>query len=74
MAGGGHYGRTNTWSQGLAHGTDPTSPEYWGESRGKDQRMVEMSAIGFALSLAPEQFLKVSKDGPTIDTQTLLAG
>jgi hypothetical protein len=44
----------------LASGTDPKSPEYWGESKGKDQRMVEMSAIGYALSLGGKEFLEVS--------------
>lgn len=44
----------------MASGTDPKSPEYWGESKGKDQRMVEMSAIGYALSLGGKEFLEVS--------------
>ncbi|KAG8728110.1 hypothetical protein FRC12_022002, partial [Ceratobasidium sp. 428] len=42
------------WARGLASGTDPEHPEFWGTTRGKDQRMVEMSAMGFALAVARE--------------------
>ncbi|MFJ9634823.1 DUF2264 domain-containing protein [Streptomyces sp. NPDC101175] len=44
------------WVEGLAHGSDPAHPEYWGEPVDRDQRIVEMAAIGFALALAPEQW------------------
>lgn len=40
--------------EGLANGADPEHPEYWGETR-RDQRMVEMAAIGFGLAFAPEE-------------------
>jgi hypothetical protein len=60
ISGGSTYSRTSTWSRGLAAGTDPEGDEYWGGSKGKDQRMVEMSAIGFALAMAPKEFLEVS--------------
>lgn len=40
--------------RGLEHGTDPQHPEYWGDIRDYDQRMVEMAAIGLGLRLAPE--------------------
>ncbi|KAF8755582.1 hypothetical protein RHS01_05318 [Rhizoctonia solani] len=43
------------WLKGLASGTDPKNAEYWGTTRGKDQRMVEMSAIGFTLAIAGEK-------------------
>ena len=43
------------WVAGLANGTDPESPEYWGPcGEAIDQRMVEMAAIGFALAFTPE--------------------
>lgn len=42
------------WSKGLASGTDPNGSEFWGTTRGKDQRMVEMSAMGFTLAVARE--------------------
>jgi hypothetical protein len=49
------------WRSGLAAGTDPNGDEFWGWTKGKDQRMVEMSAIGFALASGQEQLFKVSE-------------
>jgi hypothetical protein len=66
LAGGGEYERTETWRRGLASGTDPESEEYWGASKGKDQRMVETSPIGFALVMAHEQLFDVSTAFPRI--------
>ncbi|WP_061294609.1 DUF2264 domain-containing protein [Herbidospora cretacea] len=43
------------WREGLAAGTDPAHPEYWGDIAEIDQRLVETAALGFALALAPEQ-------------------
>ncbi|KAF1845259.1 uncharacterized protein K460DRAFT_311442 [Cucurbitaria berberidis CBS 394.84] len=40
--------------RGLANGTDPTHPEYWGPVVLRDQRMVEMEIISFALLSAPD--------------------
>src|SRR5258706_3212763 len=39
---------------GLANGMDPEHPEFWGHPRDRDQRLVELAAIGFALALIPE--------------------
>ena len=39
---------------GLANGTDPEHPEFWGYPEACDQRLVEMSAIGFSLALIPQ--------------------
>jgi hypothetical protein len=39
---------------GLAHGTDPAHPEYWGPVVLRDQRMVEMEIISYALLAAPD--------------------
>ncbi|MPY56341.1 DUF2264 domain-containing protein [Streptomyces spongiae] len=55
-AGKGAVPHGELWLRGLAHGSDPAHPEYWGEPRDRDQRIVEMAAIGFALALAPEQW------------------
>lgn len=46
--------------QGLINGTDPESEEYWGdiEKVSSDQKIVEMTAIGFALILAPHKVWK----------------
>lgn len=52
LAGGGSYPGAERWVRGLAAGTDPRRVgEYWGETRDRDQRMVEMSPIGFALAM-----------------------
>ncbi|KAF2112786.1 hypothetical protein BDV96DRAFT_157389 [Lophiotrema nucula] len=40
--------------EGLANGTDPQHPEYWGPVVVRDQRMVEMEIISFALLAAPD--------------------
>ncbi|KAH8600835.1 hypothetical protein B0O99DRAFT_648935 [Bisporella sp. PMI_857] len=53
LAGGGTYDGTEWWIQGLKSGTDPESPEYWGDPRDNDQRMVEMCPLGFTLAVAP---------------------
>lgn len=53
-AGGGQVG----WEpilRGLTSGTDPDHAEFWGYADDRDQRVVEMAAIGFALALVPEQ-------------------
>jgi hypothetical protein len=53
LAGGGSYHGTEWWIQGLKAGTDPENPEYWGDPRDNDQRMVEMCPLGFMLAVAP---------------------
>ncbi len=53
-AGGGHFDGWDRIRAGLANGSDPDHPEFWGWAREKDQRLVEMAAIGFALALVPE--------------------
>lgn len=40
--------------RGLANGTDPDHAEYWGPVVVRDQRMVEMEIISFALLVAPD--------------------
>jgi hypothetical protein len=40
--------------KGLANGTDPQHPEYWQPVVLRDQRMVEMEIISFALLVAPD--------------------
>ncbi|HEY3482816.1 MAG TPA: DUF2264 domain-containing protein, partial [Streptomyces sp.] len=54
-AGGGEFAHWDVWARGLAAGTDPGHPEFWGVPGDVDQRIVEMAAIGFALALAPER-------------------
>jgi hypothetical protein len=54
-AGGGRFANWDRFAEGLASGTDPKHPEYWGTINGRDQRMVELAALGFALALVPEK-------------------
>jgi hypothetical protein len=42
------------YARGLANGTDPDHPEYWGPVVLRDQRMVEMEIISFVLLSAPD--------------------
>ena len=81
LAGGGEYDGAERWIRGLASGTDPKSQEYWGGAKAKDQRMVEMSPLSFAICMAPEVFYEVSPDmkqqadtrtKPTRPSRTLL--
>ena len=60
-AGGGEFAHWDLFREGLAHGTDPRDPQYWGsigQTHGlpaeMDQRYVEMAPIGLALALVPE--------------------
>jgi len=55
LTGGFEYDGTQRWIDGLKNGSDRTSEEFWGDMRDRDQRMVECSAIGFALSVAKER-------------------
>ena len=48
--------------RGLANGTDPDHPEYWGALDGTDQRMVEMEIISFALLAAPDTFYHIQDE------------
>lgn len=52
------------YRDGIAHGTDPQDPEYWGDLFDHDQKMVETAALAVALSLAPDRLWK-----PLSDTQ-----
>lgn len=55
VTGGGAFAHWDRWVEGLANGTDPDHPEYWGPCGPDiDQRMVEMAAIGAALTFTPE--------------------
>ena len=52
-AGGGQFDHWELYRRGLANGTDPEHPEYWGTVNSTDQRMVELAAIGFTMRLLP---------------------
>ena len=44
------------WLDGIAKGTDPSHPEFWGYFDDINQRMVEAEIISYALLSAPEKF------------------
>lgn len=52
--GSGRFDDWELYRGGIEHGTDPAHPEFWGIS-GTGQRMVEMAALGFALSFVSEK-------------------
>ncbi len=55
VAGGGEFAHWDLIRAGLARGTDPDDPQYWGPIPAPaDQRIVEMAPIGLALALVPE--------------------
>lgn len=61
LAGGGNYAHTNAWIEGIKAGTNPQSPEYWGDPRNNDQRMVEMCPLGVAFAIAPQFWQNLSE-------------
>lgn len=54
VAGGGEFAHWELYRRGLDNGTNPDHPEYWGDVADRNQRLVELAAIGFALALVPE--------------------
>ncbi|KAL1595296.1 hypothetical protein SLS60_009986 [Paraconiothyrium brasiliense] len=55
------------WVRGLKEGTDPKSPEYWGDVGSSDQRMVEMETIAFALLVSPTEFSFMSDSAARVN-------
>ena len=54
--GGGEDAEFETiYRSGLAHGTDPAHPDYWGDTGDYDQCFVEMAAIACAILEVPEK-------------------
>lgn len=43
------------YRQGIIHGTDPRSPEYWGDLKERDQRQVELASLGIAMILQKDK-------------------
>lgn len=54
-AGGGDFPNWDLYRRGLTNGTNPSHQEYWGAPVDRDQRLVEMAAMGLALMLAPRE-------------------
>ncbi|PDT13946.1 hypothetical protein CO670_25735 [Rhizobium sp. J15] len=61
-AGGGHFPHWDLYRRGLANGTNPAHPEYWGDLADRNQRLVELAAVGFALALVPEHIWEPLSD------------
>lgn len=55
LAGGGDNALREIVLEGLRNGTNPRHEDYWGEAADYDQLLVEMAALGFALTLAADQ-------------------
>lgn len=55
VVGGGIFADWELYQRGLTNGSNPHHPEYWGTPIDRDQRLVEMAAIGLALLMIPEQ-------------------
>lgn len=56
LAGGGQADDfLEIYKTGLVNGTNPSHKEYWGNLGDRDQRMVEMAAISFAILLVPNK-------------------
>ncbi|KAG5639285.1 hypothetical protein H0H81_004946 [Sphagnurus paluster] len=74
LAGGGEYEGTKRWVDGFTNGSDPKSEEFWGNMRDKDQRMVECSAIGFAIAVAREKLWDPLSPEAKVNLETWLGG
>ena len=55
MGGGSDPEFEDIYRRGLAAGSDPENPEYWGECKDYDQCFVEMAAIACGLLNAPDK-------------------
>ena len=53
-AGGESFEHWKDYRTGLANGTDPSHPEYWGAVPPHDQRHVEAAALAYAILLVPQ--------------------
>lgn len=55
LGGGSDAGFEEIYRRGLAHGTNPHHPEYWGDTKDYDQCFVEMAAIACAILEVPDK-------------------
>ncbi|UHS63013.1 DUF2264 domain-containing protein [Agrobacterium vaccinii] len=61
-AGGYDFPYWELYRRGLANGTNPDHAEYWGDVSDRNQRLVELAAIGFALAMVPEHIWEPLRD------------
>lgn len=72
-AGGGEFAYWDLYRRGLVNGMDPDHPEYWGDVSDRNQRLVELAAIGFGLALVPHHLWNpLDKRGKDIVSSYLL--
>ncbi len=66
--GGGRWPEMEAiYQKGLAAGTDPAGPEYWGDTKDYDQCFVEMAAIACAILEVPKLVWEPLEDGAKRD-------
>jgi hypothetical protein len=63
-AGGGAFDHWERYRTGLANGTDPDHPEYWGPADDHSQKHVEPEPVGVALALAGDRLWEPLDDVP----------
>ncbi len=61
-AGGYDFPHWDLYRRGLANGTNPAHEEYWGDVADRNQRLVELAAIGFALAMVPQHIWEPLND------------
>ena len=62
------------YQKGLANGTNPDHPEYWGGFNDYDQRFVEMAAIASGIIFAPEKVWEPLHEAEKANLAALLYG
>jgi hypothetical protein len=61
-AGGVDFDHWALYRQGLVNGMDPEHPEYWGDVADRNQRLVELAAIGLSMRLVPQHIYEPLTD------------
>ncbi len=56
--GGFEFDHWALYRKGLVNGMNPSHPEYWGEVTDRNQRLVELAAIGLAMRLVPQHLFQ----------------
>ncbi len=62
FGGGSNKELLEIYQEGIKNGTNKSSKEFWGDLSDFDQRMVEMSAISYAIIMLPNLFWEVLND------------
>ncbi len=54
VVGGYEFDHWPLYRKGLVNGMNPAHPEYWGDVSDRNQRLVELAAIGLAMRMVPQ--------------------